>query len=491
MNLAGAPFHRSMNEPNSMVEAGPPERRGWPVLVVLSAVAFMAQLDLFIVNVALPSMARSFPGAGLSDLSWVLNGYAIVFAALLVPAGRLADLFGRRLFLLIGVGVFSIASAVCAVAPDLTLLVAGRVAQAVGAVMIVPTSLGLLLAAFPARRHGVVVGVWAGVGAVAAASGAPVGGILVAIDWRWVFIVNLPIGLATIAAGIRILPEVRARRGERLPDPVSVASLLAAVTLFVLATVQGPVWGWGSRAVLGLVAASVIAVGLTVLRTLQHPRAVIERTLFRSREFTVASVALLLWYIGFAAWLLITVLFLEQVWHFSTVQAGLAIAPGPLVAALFAVNSGRIAAIVGRAVPAVAGTLLMAIGGTLWASLTTLHGSYVAEFLPALLLAGAGAGLAQAPLFAAASTLAPERATTGSAVLTMSRQVGSAVGVAILVVVLALPAPDRLDAFHHGWLLLVLTGISAAAVIVAGRIRRAPTVRPEAAPTGEIGAMGE
>src|ERR1700677_808726 len=177
-------------------EQGHPQR--WRILAVLAAVAFMAQLDLFIVNIAVPSMSRSFSGAGLSSLSWVLNAYAIVFAALLVPAGRLADHFGRRRFLLAGVAIFTAASVLCAVAPVLGVLIAGRVLHAAGAADIGPASLGLLLPSFPARPQSAAVGVWAGVAAVAASSGAPVGGLLVGFSWRWIFLVNVPIGVATI-----------------------------------------------------------------------------------------------------------------------------------------------------------------------------------------------------------------------------------------------------------------------------------------------------
>src|SRR5579859_905763 len=219
------------------------DAKRWWIMTVLAAVAFMAQLDLFIVNVALPTIGASYHGASLSGLSWVLNAYAIIFAALLVPAGRLADHFGRRRFLLIGVLVFTLASAACAAAPTLGVLVAARAVQAVGAALVVPTSLGLLYPAFPKRQHAMVVGIWAGVAAVAATAGPPVGGLLVGVDWRWIFLINVPIGIVTLVAGWRILPEVRAAAGTRPPDWVSTATLLAAVTLLVLGTVQGPAWG--------------------------------------------------------------------------------------------------------------------------------------------------------------------------------------------------------------------------------------------------------
>jgi EmrB/QacA subfamily drug resistance transporter len=443
--------------------------RRWLVLAVLSAVAFMAQLDLFIVNIAIPAMSHSFGSAGLSGLSWVLNAYAIVFAALLVPAGRLADQFGRRRFLLAGTAIFVLASVCCAVAPDLGILVAGRAVQAAGAALIVPTSLGLLLPAFPQRQHTLVVGIWAGVAAVAGSSGPPVGGLLVAVNWRLIFLINVPIGIATLIGGTLVLPEIRASRGTRLPDPVSAVSLLAAVTLLVYATIQGTAWGWTSPGVLGVLAGAALATVATVTRTLRHPNALIEASLFRSREFTGAALALLLIFIGFAAFLLSTVLFLTDTWHYSALRAGLAIAPGPLAAAVFAVNAGRISARLGRSVQAATGAGLIAAGAAFWLTRAPAHPAYVAGFLPGLIIAGAGAGLAQAPLFAAASTLPPHRATTASAVLNMSRQVGSAIGVAILVALLGSSRPTVLPAFHRGWTLIVIVGVCAALAALGSR----------------------
>jgi len=455
-----------------LAEEGHPQRP-W-ILAVLASVAFMAQLDLFIVNIAIPAIGRSFGGAGLSNVSWVLNAYAIVFAALLVPAGRLADHFGRRRFLIAGVTIFTVASALCALAPNLDVLVLGRIVQAVGAAIVVPTSLGLLLPSFPTRQHSFVVGVWAGVAAVAASSGPPVGGLLVAINWRWIFLINLPIGLAVVLVGLRVLPEIRAGINQRLPDAFSVIALLGAISLLILATVQGQSWGWASDRTLGVFAVGALALGLTIYRTMHHPNALIEASLFQSREFTTAAVALFLFFVAFSVWLLITVVFLQDVWHYSALRAGLAMTPGPITAALFALNSGRITRRVGRAVPAIAGAFFVAASAGYWLSSVPSHSSYFGSFLPGLILGGAGAGLAQAPLFAAASTLAPDRATTGSAVLNMSRQVGSAVGVALLVALLASPHPTALGLYHRGWIAEIVASLLAALAIVVLRLRRSP-----------------
>jgi EmrB/QacA subfamily drug resistance transporter len=445
-------------------DQGHPKR--WRILAVLGAVAFMAQLDLFIVNIAVPAIGHSF-GGSLSGLSWVLNAYAIVFAALLVPAGRLADHFGRRRFLLVGVAVFTLASAACAAAPSLGVLVAARALQAVGAALIVPTSLGLLYPAFPKRQHATVVGIWAGVAAVAGSSGPPVGGLLVGVNWRWIFLINVPIGLATLVAGWRLLPEVRAEKGSRLPDGLSAGLLLASVSLLILATVEGPEWGWTSAPTLGLLAVAVLATVLTVLRTIRHPHALIEKALFTSRPFTFATVALFLFFVGFAIFLLNGTLFLQDEWHYSAVRAGLAIMPGPVTAAVFAVNAGRLARRFGRVWPAVTGAACMAIAALIWLSLTTVHPSYVTEILPGMLVGGVSAGLTQAPLFAAAGTLPPDRATTGSAVLNMARQVGSAVGVAVVVVVVGTGTAHSLAGYQHAWAAEAVAG-GLAALAAAG-----------------------
>lgn len=440
----------------------------WRVLAVLAAVAFMAQLDLFIVNIAVPSISTSFKGSDLSSVSWVLNAYAVVFAALLVPAGRLADHFGRRRFLLAGVLLFTAASAICSVSPDLGVLIAGRAVQAIGASLIVPTSLGLLYPAFPRRQHSMVVGIWAGVAAVAASAGPPIGGLLVGASWRWIFIINIPIGIATLLAGRRVLPEVRADHGSRLPDAVSSIQLLCSVALFVVATVQGPVWGWSDARTIGLFVLAAIATALTVLRTIRHPHALIEKSLFRSRPFTAAAIALFMIYISFAAWLLITVLFFEDEWRYSPLRAGTAIIPGPAFAAILAVNAGRLAKRLGRIVPAVAGTLALSGAGIWWYFLATSTPHYWYVF-PALLLSGAASGLSQAPLYAAVNTLPADRATTGSAVLNMTRQVGSAVGVALLVALLATDTPHELAEFRRGWMLMFISGLGALAAVLAGR----------------------
>jgi EmrB/QacA subfamily drug resistance transporter len=450
-----------------VTETGHPRR--WGIMAVLGAVAFMAQLDFFVVNVALDGIGQSFPGARVASVSWVLSAYAIVFAAVLVPAGRIADHWGRKKMLLTGVVVFTLTSAGAAAAPSLDVLVAARAIQAVGAAMIVPTSLGLLYPSFPKRQHTLVVGLWAGVGAIAASAGPPVGGLLVTLDWRLIFLINVPVGIATLVAGALLLPSVRQPKGASLPDPVSALTLLLGVSMLVLATVQGPEWGWTDARTMALFAAAALAGVATIERTLHAKAPVIEKQLFTSRPFTAASVALFLFFVGFAIVLLSTALFMQEVWHFSPLSAGIGIAPAPLASIAFAMNAGPIQRRFGRIAPAVTGSLIMALAAVYWLAAVHTTPDYWGGMFPGLIMVGLAGGLAQAPLFAAAGTLAPERATTGSAVLNMSRQIGSAVGVAVLV---ALTPHATIEGFDFAWWVQAGAGLAAGTALLALRLRR-------------------
>jgi MFS family permease len=211
-------------------------QRRWQVLTLVSVATFVASLDLFIVNIAFPDIERDFHGTSLASLSWILNAYAIVFAALLVPAGRWADRAGRKRAFLLGLALFTASSAACAAAPSVGFLIGARVLQATGAALLMPTSLALLLPEFPPERRQVAVGIWAAVGGAAAAAGPLAGGLLTQASWRWVFLVNVPIGMVAIAAGLRTLRETReanAIRGDML-GAVLLTAGVAALTLAIV-----------------------------------------------------------------------------------------------------------------------------------------------------------------------------------------------------------------------------------------------------------------
>jgi EmrB/QacA subfamily drug resistance transporter len=442
---------------------------------VVAVGAFMAQLDLFIVNLAFPSIQADFDGVSNASLSWVLNAYAIVFAACLVPAGRLGDLLGRRRTFELGLALFALGSAACAAAPGLGVLVAARVLQALGAALVIPTSLGLLLHGLEPAARPAAIGAWASVGAVAAASGPPLGGLLVEADWRWIFLVNLPLAIGALLLSRRWVEEVRHPDAGGRPDLLGIGLLVGGIGTLVLSIVRSP--DWGAAEVAAGVAGAVLLLGVFLARCRTHPAPVIELPLLRVRAFAVANATMLAFYVGFGAMLLISVLFLTGPWHLGTVEAGLAIAPGPLTVALLSMHVKHLTVRFGARPVVVLGCVLVAAGATWWATMLDETPDYAAEFLPGMLVGGLGVALTQASLFGVAATVLPaHRFATGSGVLNMSRQIGLALGVAVLVAILG-TAPDLAD-FRAGWAEMALSGLAAAGVaaLLPGRVRSSSVV---------------
>ncbi|MEV7415235.1 MFS transporter [Streptomyces sp. NPDC089919] len=454
---------------------GPASRRGWSIAVVLTGV-FVSSLDLFIVNIAFPDLAESFPSADLSGLSWVLSAYAITFAAFLAPAGRWADQSGRKRAFLAGLVLFTVASAACAAAPSLGALVAARTLQAVGGGLMLPSSLGLLLPMFPPERRGAAVGLWSAMGGAAAALGPPIGGLLVQAGWEWVFLVNLPIGAAAVLVGGWALREIREESGTA-PDVLGALALGVTVGALVLGIVQGESWGWTSGRILGMFALGALGTAFSVVRALRHPAPVIEPAIVRIRAVSLANLATFLFFAGFGAMILGSVLFLTGVWHHSVLRAGLEIAPGPLMAAVCAVPGGLLATKYGNWVVGFAGSVLFAVGGVMWATATAADAAYASTFLPAGIIAGIGSGLALPSLSGAATLpLPPERFATGTAMVSMCRQIGLALGAAVVAAVLG-ARPD-LDAFHTTWFFMAGCGLTGGLALLAirdGAARRAVT----------------
>ena len=444
------------------MSAAPPEqagpvsdaRRVTAVVAVLSLAVFMSSLDLFIVNLAFPSISRQYPGTSLSSLSWVLNAYTIVFAAVLVPAGRWADRIGRRRFFVAGLAAFSLGSLLCGVAPGVAALIAARVVQAAGAGAMVPASLSLLLAAVPAPARPKALGTWSALGALGAALGPVIGGSLVQVNWRWVFWVNLPVGVAAMILAVKVVPESKDERSSGRPDLIGAVLLAAAVGLVALALVKAPGWGWGSASFIGLLAASLACGTAMVIRSKRHHSPVIELELLRSRTFSGAFGASILYYAGFGAFVLSTVEFLTGVWHYSAVLAGLAIAPGPLMVLPFArIAAPRLAAWLGSTGRvAVIGCAVNAGAQLLWLS-RIQAAAYLTHLLPAQLLGGAGVGLTIPSLLGAGSTsLKPGSFGTGSGILNMARQIGTVLGVAGLVAILSrVSGPTRWRPTATAW----------------------------------------
>ena len=446
-------------------------RRGLSIAALLAG-TFITSLDLFIVNIAFPDLRLSFPSSSLSSLSWVLSSYAIAFAAFLMPAGRWADRSGRKRAFLLGLVLFTAASAACAAATSLDVLVAARIVQAVGGAMMLPSSLGLLLPLFPPERRAAAIGLWSAVGGAAAAFGPPIGGLLVQADWRWVFLVNLPIGVVTLLVGWRALPEVR-EAGGPVPDVLGALVLAATIGAIVAAIVQGEDWGWGGVRVLGLIALGAVGVAASVWRASRHPAPVIDPAMLRIRAVALADVATLLFFAGFGAMIFGSTLFLTGVWHHSILRAGLELAPGPLTAAVFAVPGGVLAARYGVRLVGLVGSVLFALAGIWWTVAVDGSPDYASTFLPGGIIVGIGLGLVL-PTFSSAATLPlpPERFATGTALQTMCRQVGLALGIAVVAAVLG--ARPGLSGFHTTWLFMSAVGLVAGLTLFAIGAERRP-----------------
>jgi EmrB/QacA subfamily drug resistance transporter len=462
------------------------------VLTIVCAGVILASLDVFIVNVALPTIGRDLHVRSLGSLSWVLNAYAIVYASLLVLFGRLAEGRSRQNGFLAGVLVFTVASAACGLSTSLAILIVFRVVQAAGAALLTPTSVSLILATAPPDKRQRSVRTWTALGGAAAAFGPVAGGLLVAASWRWIFFVNVPIGLAAVVIGWRRLPNVPGHPVRR-PDALGAALITAAVALLSLALVQGNDWGWSSlRTVLSLVA-TVVLLGGFVLRLLRHDNPLIDPALFRNRPFTGSSVAVLVFNIAFGSMLLSIVLWEQQVWGWSALRTGLAIAPGPLVVPFFSfLLTGRLIKRYGPGPVIGIGGAVYTAGVVWWIARAGLHPDYVTQVLPGTLLTGAGVGLTLPTIMSTGtSTLPPQALATGPAAINMLRQVGVAVGVSIFVAVIGTPhgGTAALHAFHDGWGVIAAFSLLTALIgpLLLARSHRGPESAPAANPDQRTG----
>ena len=458
------------------------------VLTIVSAGVVLASLDLFIVNVALPQIGRDFhlEAGGLSDLSWVLNAYAIVYASFLVLFGRVAERFRRERAFLVGVVLFVAASAACGAATSVAMLVAFRVLQALGAALLTPTSLGLILASFPPERRYGAVRTWTAVGGLAAAAGPVIGGLLVAASWRWVFLVNVPVGLLALAVGWRRLPTVF---GHPVPAPDVLGTVLVTggVGALVLGLVKGGGWGWSDPRTVAALAVGAVGLGLFGLHCTRSRNPLIERELFSLRPLVGASGVAVLFMAAFGGMLLSRVLWAQDVWHWSALQTGLAIAPGPIMVPLFSfLVAGRLIARFGAAWVIAAGSTIFAAGVVWWALAVGLEPNYAGEMLGGMLLTGIGVGLALPTFMATGAAALPQHSfATGSALINMLRQIGLAIGVAVLIAVLGSPhSPAATVAVYQRALWIVAMFSLAGGLLALWLLpaRRSRDTAPGAAP---------
>ncbi|MCM3887503.1 MFS transporter [Frankia sp. R82] len=460
------------------------------VLLVTSAATFVASLDLFVVNVAFGDLAREFH-TDPATLSWVLNGYTIVLAALPIPFGRFADAYGRLRWFVAGMVLFAAASALCAAAPSLDWLIAARVLQGVGAAALLPTSLGLLLGEFPAHRRAAAVATWAATGSVAAAFGTPVGALLTRASWRWIFLINVPIVIVTLLIARRVLTESRAEvpaaaaAGTSTASPVGTgraaapagtgavvrpdlfgtALLTAGIALVTLGLVEGESWGWAGARTLGALAGGLVLVAAFLWQCTRHRAPVLELDLFRDRQFSAAAGATVLLFTGFGALLLGNVLLLTDLWRQDVLVAGLEFAPAGIISAIVAMfGAARLATRFGYRTLGAIGCLTIAASLLAYRIGIGTTPDFPREVLPFEITCGAGIGLVIPTLAAALSAALPAtRRATGSAVFAMARQLGTVLGVGATVALMASPSgvPD-LAHYQRVWVFIAVVEVAAA-----------------------------
>jgi EmrB/QacA subfamily drug resistance transporter len=411
----------------------------WLVLVFLSLGFFMILLDTTIVNIAIPAMISSLH-ASLDQILWVLNAYLLVYAVLLITAGRLGDLFGPRRLFAIGLVVFMAASVLCGLAQDANQLIAARILQGIGGALLTPQTLGIITVIFPPERRGAAFGIWGAVAGVAAVTGPTLGGFLVTyFDWRWIFFVNVPVGLIALAGTFLVVPDLRPGRRHRL-DLVGV--LLASAGLFgiVFGLIEGERydWGaiWGPITVPEIIAGGVLLFAVFVIFERFQSEPLMPLSLFSNRNFSVA-----IWVGGAVAFGMLgffvpVVIFLQSVLGFSALKAGLTFVPMSIVSMFVAPVAGRMSDRIGGKYILITGLTLFAAALGLVVYLVSLDATQATFWGPAA-LAGIGLGMTFAPMTTVAMrNVRPQMAGAASGVMNTARQVGGAVGSSIVGAVL-------------------------------------------------------
>jgi EmrB/QacA subfamily drug resistance transporter len=469
-----------------MTTAKMSDRSRWIALIVLCLGDVMIVLDTTIVNVALPSIREDL-GFSETSLAWVVNAYLLTFGGFLLLGGRLGDLFGHRKLFLIGVGSFTVASLACGVASSQEWLIAARAVQGLGGAVVAVVALSLVMALFTepeerAKAMGVIGFVGAGGGSI----GVLLGGVLTdALDWHWIFLVNLPIGAIVIALSLRLLPAGRGPASDQKLDVTGAITVTAALMLAVYAIVNGNDAGWTSGQTLGMLAAAVVLLGIFIAVESRTRSPLMPLTMFRLRNVATANIVGVLWAAGMFAWFFLSALYLQLVLHYSPLEVGLAFLPSNLIMAALSVGlSAKLVMRFGVRAPLAGGLGLAACGLLLFAR-APVDGSFVVDVLPAMLLLGIGAGVAFNPiLLAAMSDVEPRDAGLASGLVNTAFMMGGALGLAVLASLadsrkdhLADGGAGPLDALTGGYHLAFVVGAlfaAAAAVIGATRLRSAP-----------------
>lgn len=433
-------------------------------LLVACGGSFLAFLDVTIANLALPAVGKDFVVDDISDLSWIVTLYTVVFAALLAPAGRIADVVGRRQLFVIGMAVFVLGSAGAAAAPGLGPLLAARAAQGFGAALLLPASLALVLSSVSGERRPAAIGLWSASASAAAALGPALGGVLVdGLGWRWLFCINIPIGGWLLVSAWR-LPRAEGS-AQRWPDPLGTSAFGGGVFALVFGVAQSSQWGWVDGRTIACLVGGVLACTFAAIRSAGHPSPAIAVRLWRSQAYVAANAVSLLFGGALFSWLLVGVLYLTSVWGYSELEAGLAMTPGAAVAMLVGVGVSRVARGVAPRLLVAGGGLVMAASGLVIGLVLPSSAHFWQLWLPLGVTVGAGMGAISVGVSSAAALSAPAVEFAAATGLNVAiRQVGGAVGVATMAVMLAHSDPGATEGYGHVYLLCSALALAVAAV---------------------------
>ncbi len=467
------------------------ETRKWFTLAAVSFGLFMIMLDNTVVNVALPSIQRDL-GTDLSSLQWIVTGYALTFAALMLIGGKVADAYGRRLIFVVGIAVFTAASLWCGLAGSGDELITARVFQGAGAALMNPATLSIIAATFPPRERGTAIGIWAGVSALALAIGPLVGGLITEhLDWSWIFFVNIPVGIVAIAASFLFIDESRDETHVRLDLPGLATSAIALFTL-TYALIEANTYGWTSPRIVGAFAVAGASMLAFVLLERYQRAPMLPLELFRSRTYAGANMVMLLVALAMFGVFFFLSLYMQNVLGYSAVQTGAAFLPMTILIILIAPVAGRASDRFGSRGLMTAGMVLIAIQ-LVYFSRLGVDASFW-NLLPAFLVGGVGMALTMTPSAAAATrSVSVDKAGVGAAVLNASRQVGGSLGIALIGAIMAIEAggertPEAfVDGLQTG--LLVASGIAAVGAVVAfAMVRPHEGARPASQTAAEAAA---
>ncbi len=420
------------------------ENRRWWTLGAMCFALFMIMLDNTVVNVALPSIQRELKTT-LSSLEWTVNAYTLVFAVLLVTGGRLGDIFGRRRMFLFGVVVFALSSAAIGAAPSDGWLIGGRAVQGIGAAFMMPATLSIITNAFPAHERGKAIGTWAGVSALALAIGPVVGGFLTEqVSWRAIFFLNLPVAVGAVVITLFAAHESRDETVARKVDIPGIATITVGLTAIVLALVEGNRWHWGSARIVGLLVLALAALVAFVLVERRARVPMVDFSCFGARSFLGANIVGFIVSFAMLAMFFFIALYMQNVLHYSPLEAGVRFLPSTVVLIVISPIAGRLVDRVG-ARPLLTFGLLCISGALFGLSRITPQTGY-STLLPAFVLMGVGMGFTMSPMSTAAMNAVDRtKAGVASGVLAMSRMVGGTFGVAVIGALVAGIGRAKLD----------------------------------------------